>query len=236
MNIGLIMAMKDEAAPIIKALDFKPIEQNWPYSFQVYQSNKGKNSLTLFLAGTDHQYQVESVGSPSCALLAHLALTQFPIEFLINAGTAGGLESQGTQIGDVFLCHDKTYFHDRIIPLPGYIEYGEGHYPLWNSDHMAKDLGLRQNIVSTGNCLNLYPEQKEIMQKFNVGVKEMEAAAIAYVAGHFKVPLLPDKSITDLIDHPVETADQFLSNLHQATTQLEKQLARVLDWLEQNPI
>ena len=48
-------------------------------------------------------------------------------------------------------------------------------------------------------------------------VKEMEAAAIAEVAAHFDIPFLAVKSVTDIVDGGVATAEEFLANLASAS-------------------
>jgi 5'-methylthioadenosine nucleosidase len=59
----------------------------------------------------------------------------------------------------------------------------------------------------------------------------MEAAAVAYVCEQMSVPFMALKAITDLVDHPTATADQFNANLSMASKRLTEKLLEVLDWL-----
>ena len=53
-------------------------------------------------------------------------------------------------------------------------------------------------------------------------VKEMEAAAVAWVCGLHGVPVGAVKAITDLVDSPVSTAEQFNANLDTAARSLRR--------------
>ena len=55
-------------------------------------------------------------------------------------------------------------------------------------------------MVSTGNSLD-YTEQDMIFMLSNkVAVKEMEAAAVAWIASLFQTPMFCLKAITDIVD------------------------------------
>jgi nucleoside phosphorylase len=62
-------------------------------------------------------------------------------------------------------------------------------------------------------------------------VKDMEAAAIAWVASLLDIPFLGVKSITDLVDGAHPTADQFTQNLCHAVGRLAGVMPRLLDAL-----
>jgi hypothetical protein len=61
-------------------------------------------------------------------------------------------------------------------------------------------LGLKLGVVSSGNSLDYTDRCMEIMGQHQAAVKEMEAAAIAWVCELFGTPLLCIKSITDIVD------------------------------------
>ena len=65
---------------------------------------------------------------------------------------------------------------------------------------LIEALGLKSGIVSSGNSLNCGPEDRAALEASGASIKEMEGAAIGYVASLFSVPLLAVKAITDIVD------------------------------------
>ena len=53
-------------------------------------------------------------------------------------------------------------------------------------------------------------------------MKEMEAAAVAWIGSLHDVPVGAVKAITDLVDSPVATAEQFSANLATAADALQR--------------
>lgn len=60
---------------------------------------------------------VDNVGTVPAAVTAYLAAQEFHPDLVISAGTAGGFQSKGAAIGDVFLATGFAN-HDRRIPIP----------------------------------------------------------------------------------------------------------------------
>ena len=87
-------------------------------------------------------------------------------------------------------------------------------------------------VVSTGNSLDHVEADDKLMEANRADCKEMEAAAIAEVAEQFGVPFIGVKSVTDLVDSPVSTAEQFMANLAASATALQVALKKVLDFLD----
>src|SRR5690606_22944711 len=89
-------------------------------------------------------------------------------------------------------------------------------------------LGLKVGVVSTGDSLDCSPEDLARLVAHGACVKEMEAAAIAWVCELHRVPLVLLKAITDLVDHHEATAAQFLENYGLAVRRLASELERVV--------
>jgi nucleoside phosphorylase len=71
----------------------------------------------LNLVGKDSEHSVDNVGTVPAALSTYLACQRFQPDLIISVGTAGGFQSQGAAIGDVFL-GTTIVNHDRRIPIP----------------------------------------------------------------------------------------------------------------------
>ena len=64
-----------------------------------------------------------------------------------------------------------------------------------------------------------------------VAVKEMEAAAIAWVCSLFGVPFTGIKAVTDIVDGDRPCQEEFLENLAAAATALQSVLPQVLGFI-----
>ena len=95
----------------------------------------------------------------------------------------------------------------------------------------AAALGCRLGIVTTGDSLDESPDDAARILESGAEVKEMEAAAVAWIAGLHGVPVGAVKAITDLVDHPAPTAEQFTANLAAAAEALQATTVALLDRL-----
>lgn len=225
VKLAVQFAMRGEAEPFLERYEFAHLPGDPTFGYEFYQ----REDLLVAVAGTHRRFGVDAIGSISAALLTRTLLQRFAPERVINAGTAGGFESQGGAIGDVYLGAEAVVFHDRRIPLPGFDAMGHGHFPVECDRALAENLGLKVGIVSTGDSLDCTPEDMARLTAHGASVKEMEAAAIAWVCEFHHVPLVLLKAITDLVDHHESTSSQFLKNYEQAVDQLAYKLSRVVE-------
>lgn len=231
-RIAVIMAMRAEAEPVIDRLGLRAVDGLRPELPMERYAGPGESpddDLLLVVHGEDPVHGTDCIGTQPAALAAFLVLDEWKPDLLVNAGTAGGFADRGARVGDVYAAADRFVYHDRRIPLPGFEAYGRGGYPAPDVSGMAEALGLKQGVVSTGNALDMTSRDREIMAAHDAEVKEMEAAAVAWVARLYGVPLLALKAITDLVDRP-ESERQFAENLARASRALEETLARVIDY------
>ena len=59
---------------------------------------------------------------------------------------------------------------------------------------------MQAGVVSSGNSLDYTTEDFAAMSQTETAIKEMEAAAIAWVADMFGTPMFCLKSVTDIVD------------------------------------
>ena len=96
-----------------------------------------------------------------------------------------------------------------------------GNYPLSErSKEIADALALEMAKVTTGSSLDMQPCDLQIIEENGGCLKEMEAAAVAFVCSLMNVPCLLVKSVTDLVDGGVDTFEEFSRNLHKASHEL----------------
>lgn len=233
----LIMAMRDEARPLIQKLSLT--QKGFLHSafdMVVYEGFFLNNPLKLVLNGVCKQYGVDHIGTQVSTLSAHLAIELFKPSIIINAGTAGGFTTNNAKVGDVYLSAPCICYHDRRINLPNFKEYGVGFYPTLPCGQMAKDLGLKTGVVSTGNSLDYTTEDLNMIQGYNGVVKDMEGAAIAWIAQQHKIPFLAIKALTDIVGGEKPTEEEFLLNLHSTSETLGVQTVKVIEWLSEHGI
>ena len=65
----------------------------------------------------------------------------------------------------------------------------------------------------------------------DASVKDMEGAALAWVAELHGIPFFCVKVITDIVDGDRPTEDEFMENLHKAATSLQASMPKVINFV-----
>lgn len=230
------MAMRSEAAPLVAKLGMDKRDRFFhpQFPFELFTGMGGESAgieLQLVTSGVDPHNKVDNVGTVPAALMTYLAAEAFSPDLIINGGTAGGLAGGGCEIGDVYLSSGNFSFHDRRIPIPGFVQYGRGGYPSYDTRAIAEKLQLKRGVVSTGDSLDMTQRDMELILENGAIIKDMEAASIAWVCRNLKIEMFAVKAITDLIDEERPTHEQFLENLHMASANLQEKFGEILGYL-----
>ncbi len=230
----LMIAMEQEAAPIVDAIGAKPLPVcALPLPVRLHSAKlDGQHEVIIAVNGKDDDHQVDCIGTQPAAVTSYYALSRFQPDLVVNAGTAGSLVSGGVAVGDVFVGYPRLAFHDRRIPLPGFDLYGRGDYATPDTRSLAERLNARTAIVSTGNSLDHTDRDIEMMRDNGGVVKDMEAASIGWICALHKTPLIVIKAITDLIDAPTAVPEQFAANLATASQGLCQTVVRLLEIIQ----
>lgn len=240
-RVVIVMAMEAEAGPLraaIEGTDTAPPQ--WAAALPVRLSvagGAGRPDVLLAVNGTDPITGVDCIGSTAAALTTQVALAAAaglwaaPPDLVLSVGTAGGWRRADAAVGDVYLAWDRFVCHDRRIDLPGFAEFGRGDHAAADLRAHADALGCRLGIVTTGDSLDESADDAARIEASGAEVKEMEAAAVAWIARLHGVPVGAVKAITDLVDSPVPTAEQFTANLAAAADALQATTLALLDRL-----
>jgi 5'-methylthioadenosine nucleosidase len=240
-RVVLIVAMEQEATPFIHKHD---LQQMQPSPFMTgmqmvcYSGHIINNSIEVFLVwtGRDKRYNVNNVATTAASVATYASIHAFEPDLVLSAGTAGGFAAVGATVGDVYIS-TKCVFHNRRIPSgTDYEEYGFGHFRSPPLPLLAAECGLKQGVVSTSDSLDHSPIDLELMRAEGASVKEMEAAAVAWVCQQVSVPFLAVKSITDIVDGPETVDDEFYANLKTASEALQEKLSQILELLSTAPL
>lgn len=86
------------------------------------------------------------------------------------------------KIGSIYLC--STFVnHDRRIPIPGFDKFGVGKMETVEiHKELFEEVGAEDGVVSSGNSLDMCKEDEGYLKENKATCKDMEGAAIAYIA------------------------------------------------------
>eukprot|EP01023_Acetabularia_acetabulum_P060301 TRINITY_DN7247_c0_g1_i2.p1 TRINITY_DN7247_c0_g1~~TRINITY_DN7247_c0_g1_i2.p1 ORF type:complete len:247 (+),score=51.12 TRINITY_DN7247_c0_g1_i2:277-1017(+) len=231
-SVLLVIAMEQEAQPQVDILGLQQQQEKWlePTPIKYFMGQYKGIKVHLMTNGKSQQHGVDNVGTVPAGLTTYVGLMNLQVDLVVSAGTAGGFGAMGASIGDVFL---STSFqnHDRRIPLPGFDKYGIGHTKAHPCPNMVKSLGLKEGIVSSSNSLDYTDKCMELMRQGATAVKEMEAAAIAWICGMFNKPLIALKSITDIVDGSRPAQEEFMENLQSASEALKDVVHQAIEFV-----
>lgn len=232
-TIVIIIAMQTEALPLVNSFQLKedadslfPKGTPWVRYHGTY---KGLN-VNIIWPGKDAVLEVDSVGTVSASLVTYAAIQALQPDLIINAGTAGGFKAKGAGIGDVYVASEIA-FHDRRIPIPVFDLYGVGLRCGCSTPNLVKELDFKVGKLSTGDSLDMTPHDEASILANDAVVKDMEGAAVAYVADLLKVPAIFVKAVTDIVDGDKPTSEEFLHNLSAVTVALGKSVTQVVDYI-----
>mmetsp|Transcript_43100 Transcript_43100/g.85555 ORF Transcript_43100/g.85555 Transcript_43100/m.85555 type:complete len:249 (+) Transcript_43100:54-800(+) len=230
-SVLILIAMEAEAKPLLDSLQLAKVNSKVPFApFHIFSGDYKGTNVTLVTNGKDARFNVDNVGTTSGALSAFYAINEVKPDLVINAGTAGGFKRVGAAIGDAFITTTCAH-HDRRIPIPGFTEYGIGNHSSVPCKNLVETLGFKSGPCTTSNSLDHCDMDDKLMLENGASVKDMEAAAIAYVAELASVPFFGLKVVTDIVDGDRPTQEEFFENLAAASASLQEKIPKVLDFV-----
>eukprot|EP00262_Sarcandra_glabra_P012181 TRINITY_DN308_c0_g1_i2.p1 TRINITY_DN308_c0_g1~~TRINITY_DN308_c0_g1_i2.p1 ORF type:complete len:265 (-),score=52.88 TRINITY_DN308_c0_g1_i2:377-1171(-) len=232
-TIVIIIAMQTEALPLVTRFQLSedpdsvfPKGVPWVRYYGIYKDLH----INIIWPGKDSHLGVDSVGTMSASLVTYASIQVLKPDLIINAGTAGGFKAKGACIGDVFLA-SHVAFHDRRIPIPVFDQYGIGSRQTLSTPNILKEFNMKVGKLSTGDSLDMSPQDEAAILANDATIKDMEGAAVGYVAGLMSVPAIFLKAVTDIIDGDKPTAEEFLQNLVAVTAALDEAVTKVVDFI-----
>jgi len=168
-------------------------------------------------------FAVSSIGKVSAAMTLTKVLEQYSIDTIINIGLAGNL-SPHLEFGDVVIV-THTVEHDGLIE--GDEEAQKRLYPLFDLVTVEHP-ELKYGTLVSGDQFIASGTTREALQAKGGQLVDMEWAALAKVAHHYKIPLIALKVISDNADNHAQ--HDFTTNLH-AGERIVKHLPFILDFV-----
>ncbi|PLR85857.1 5'-methylthioadenosine/S-adenosylhomocysteine nucleosidase [Bacillus canaveralius] len=212
MKIAIIGAMEEEVTILRDKI-----------AGQHQETIAGCEFTSGLMNGADVILLRSGIGKVNAAMSTSILLEKFNPDFVINTGSAGGLNPD-LNVGDVVISTDVRH-HDVDVTAFGY-EYGqvpqlpaafEADSELIEiAENCAKEIEGAQvvtGLIATGDSFMSDPERVQaISQKFtDLQAVEMEAAAIAQVAYQFNKPFVVIRSLSDIAGKESNVSfDQYL--------------------------
>ena len=173
--------------------------------------------------GVDVILSRSGIGKVNAAMSTTILLEKYKPDYIINTGSAGGLNPD-LNVGDAVISsevrhHDVDvtafdYEYGQVPQLPAAFTADEKLMAI--AEEAAKELDnfqIVRGLIATGDSFMEDPERVAFIQtKFDhVQAVEMEAAAIAQVAHCFGVPFVIIRSLSDIAGKQSEISfDQFI--------------------------
>ncbi|MEY2755121.1 MAG: hypothetical protein RJB65_1479 [Actinomycetota bacterium] len=235
-RIAVVMAMHDEATPVIAALGAQSVAHHGQHLHDWFEATlPGNAEVLIAVNAVDPALGVAGVGPEPAVMTTLHVVEHWRPDIVVSAGTAGGWAAKGGEIGKAYLAGPVVVRHDRRIDIPGYTEYAIGSYPCHPLDDVAAVLGLTSGVVSSGGSLDENADDRRMIDATGAVAKDMEATSVAQVCALHGVAFTGLKVLTDLHDAPATTADQFQANLASASEALAVHLVRLVAALAGDP-
>jgi len=200
--IGIIVAMEEELLPIEEIM--KIVETKTIYNLKFYEGSISDKKYVLVKS---------NIGKVNGARATQVMIDQYPLDYIINIGSAGGLHDD-LNIYDFVIGKDMVQ-HDFNLTAFGYEKgyISDIGTKLHSSDELIgkyseairkleKDKSkIKIGTIATGDKFFADAESKEILKgEFNADCVEMEAAAIGQVCALCDIPFIAIKSISDKLN------------------------------------
>ena len=212
MKVAIIGAMEEEVVILREKIDGSQTE-----------IIAGCEFTTGTMEGKDVILLRSGIGKVNAAMSTAILLEKYKPDFVINTGSAGGLNPD-LNVGDVVISSEVRH-HDVDVTAFGY-EYGqvpklpaafEADSALVNiAETCAREIeGMQvvKGLITTGDSFMNDPDRVEAIRTKFSGLQavEMEAAAIAQVSHQFEVPFVVIRSLSDIAGKESDISfDQFL--------------------------
>lgn len=192
-----IIAAEDKELEAIKNI-MNNIEEVNKYNLKIFKCNLNKNKYLIVKCG---------MGKVNAARTAQILTDMFDLDYIINVGSAGGL-NENLQIGDIVI-GKQLIQHDFDITAMG---REKGEIPdvgkIFKSDKelivkckkiKIDNVNIIEGTIVSGDIFCTDVKMKEnLVKEFNADCTEMEGAAIAQACFLNSIPFVVIRSISDI--------------------------------------
>ena len=188
--IGIIAAMQAEIVDITAMME--NVEKKSIHNTDFYVGT---------LSGKDVVVVRSGVAKVNATVSTMLLLNNFPIKYIVNIGSAGGL-ADGMKLLDVVVS-TKVVHHDLNVTLDGQPLYAEANIMLVEKALEAaseiKDINTYSGLIASGEQFIMTQEAMSIREKYPETLAvEMEASAVGFTCWRMEVPFVVIRSVSDI--------------------------------------
>lgn len=199
MKIGIVCASDEELAPFLPLITECKVSEKAMLKF--YEGKiRGLNVITLF----------SGVGKVNAAIAAEILIEVYGAEAVINAGTAGGMNSK-LNIFDTVISAEAAY-HDvaadiltEFHPWMETIYFQADKNLLAMSKEAVNKLNMNDAVfwgrMVTGEVFIADEDRQKINNEYEPLTVDMETASIAHVCFVNRIPFIAIRCITDTAAH-----------------------------------
>ena len=228
--IGIIGAMEEEVSEILKYVNLNKTSE-----IQGYKFHEGT------ISGKDIVLMQSGIGKVNSTLSTTLLFTNYDVDYVINVGSAGGL-NLSQNVGDIVIS-DAVAHHDVDVTAFGRAWGEVPGMPLFFKPDAylcskVKEI-IEQNeytchtgLIVSGDQFICKSEQVETIQSHfkDAMCAEMEAASIAQVCHVFNKKFIILRSLSDIFNKGENSVqfDEYLKKASRASAKICKDLVSVL--------
>lgn len=119
ISLAILCALLDKASPIINRLNMSEVLGHFDarLGFRLFVSHDFP-AVRLVLFGKCGRSGVDKIGTQVASIACWESIRTLNPKIVASVGTAGGFESKGASIGDIFLSDQYIYFDGRHILFP----------------------------------------------------------------------------------------------------------------------
>jgi adenosylhomocysteine nucleosidase len=233
--IGIIGAMEDEIVMLRGAMTKTRVESVDCFEFSVGEL-EGK-PVVLLRCG---------IGKVNAAVGCALLLNRYQPDFVVNTGSAGGIDS-GLTFGDAIISAGLVYYDVDVTAFnyaPGQVPGMPAVFPIppdliARAERAVDTLKQEQvlpatfnhvrGLIGSGDTFMHEPERIAAVSALFPDIKavEMEGAAIAHACYLFKTPALIIRALSDIagVESPI-TSSEFLPLAAKRSAEIVRRLVR----------
>lgn len=228
--IGIIGAMKQEVDQLLSLM--KVTEDSYDCGYHFYKGLMADKDVVVVQGG---------IGKVNASLSAAILLKDYPIDYVINIGSAGGLKEQ-ENIGDIIIGEkvihhdfDLTGFGRPIGQVPDMPHYFEADSKMIELAHQILEKNNQKafiGVIASGDQFVCREDQVRFILK-NIPdalCAEMEAASIAQICFIFKKPFLITRGISDVYNKGSNSIqfDQYLEKASRSSALMCYEMVKAL--------
>lgn len=194
MVIGIICASERELAPFLS--ESKDWMSTSYASLTFYEGELQKHHMVMTFSG---------VGKVNAVIATQVMIDHFPMDFIINAGTCGGIADH-IQVMDTVITTECAYHDVASTILTEYHPYVPSEF--FQSDSkviqaakqaLRKEANVFFGRSVTGEQFIEYEYRDQMMERYAPLSVDMETTAIAHCAYVNQIPFIAIRTVTDCV-------------------------------------